>query len=82
MRNVRPCKYSRPWLSYRFGDNSHVYHAPKSNCFIAARGAAKLQHTKHCSMYIYLLQNFLAIKMSGAVKPNTPHSPPVCMNHV
>ena len=33
------------------------------------------QSTAQC---IYLLRNFLAIKMSGAVNPNTPHSPPVC----
>ena len=58
----------------RFVSNSHVYQAPKSNCFIAAHitGANK----ELFSVYIYLFWNFLEIKMSGAVNPNTPHSPP------
>ena len=30
-------------------------------------------------IYIYLLWNFLGIKMSGAVNSNTPHSAPVCI---
>ena len=60
----------------RFVGNSHVYQAPKSNCFIAARvtGANK----ELFSVYIYLLWNFLEIKMSGTVNPNTLHSPPAC----
>ena len=60
----------------RFVSNSHVYQAPKSNCFIAAHitGANK----ELFSVYIYLFWNFLEIKMSGAVNPNTPHSPPAC----
>ena len=38
----------------------------------------ELGHTKHCSMYKYIVRNFLEIKMNGAVNPNTPYSPPVC----
>ena len=60
----------------RFAGNSHVYQAPKSNCFIAAHvtGANK----ELFSVYIYLLWNVLEIKMNGAVNPNTSHSPPAC----
>ena len=59
-----------------FAGNSHVYHAPKSNCFIAARAIGAYKALFNVS--IYLLENFFEIKMSGAVIPNTPHSPSVC----
>ena len=39
----------------------------------------QMGHTRHCSMYKYIyFEFFLEIKMSGAVNPNTPRSPPVC----
>ena len=61
----------------RFVGNSHVYQAPKSNCFIAGRAIAS--HKTLFNVQIYFLWNFLETEMSGAVNPNTPHSPPVCI---
>ena len=51
----------------RFVGNSHVYQAPKSNCFISVRAIGA--HKALLNVQIYLLWNFLEIKMIGAVNP-------------
>ena len=43
----------------RFAGNPHVYQAPESNCFIAAR--AIRAHEALLNVWTYLLQNFLEI---------------------
>ena len=60
----------------RFVGNSHVYQAHKSNCFITARAIGA--HKRLFNEQTCLFWNFLEIKISGAVNPNTPHSSPVC----
>ena len=64
----------------RFVGNPHVYQAPESGCFIAARAIGAHEALFHF-IYIFTSEFFSDYFMqndSGAVNRNTPHSPPVC----